>query len=41
MTERLIRQFATRTRDEWTDAFLGKDACVTPVLDPIEALRTE
>jgi alpha-methylacyl-CoA racemase len=41
MTERLIRQFATRTRDEWTDAFLGKDACVTPVLDPIEALTHE
>lgn len=41
MTERLIREFATRTRDQWTDAFLGKDACVTPVLDPIEALTHE
>jgi alpha-methylacyl-CoA racemase len=41
MTERLTREFATRTRDQWTDAFLGKDACVTPVLDPIEALTHE
>jgi alpha-methylacyl-CoA racemase len=41
MTERLTREFANRTRDQWTDAFLGKDACVTPVLDPIEALTHE
>jgi alpha-methylacyl-CoA racemase len=38
MTERLTREFAMHTRDQWTDSFFGKDACVTPVLDPIEAL---
>ncbi len=30
--------FASRTRDEWAEAFLGTDACVTPVLDYDEAL---
>jgi len=29
--------FATRTRDEWADAFAGTDACVTPVLGLREA----
>ncbi|GGH21120.1 CoA transferase [Alsobacter metallidurans] len=29
--------FATRTRDQWADAFAGTDACVTPVLDCAEA----
>jgi alpha-methylacyl-CoA racemase len=29
--------FAARTRDEWTAAFTGVDACVTPVLDLDEA----
>ena len=29
--------FATRTRDEWEDAFRGVDACVAPVLDMTEA----
>jgi alpha-methylacyl-CoA racemase len=29
--------FARRTRDEWTDAFQGTDACVTPVLGLGEA----
>ena len=29
--------FATRTRDEWTEAFAGVDSCVTPVLDMEEA----
>jgi alpha-methylacyl-CoA racemase len=30
-------RFATRTRDEWADAFAGTDACVTPVLSLTEA----
>jgi alpha-methylacyl-CoA racemase len=38
MTKRFTQEFANRTRDEWTETFLGKDACVTPVLDPVEAL---
>lgn len=29
---RFTEVFATRTRDEWTAAFEGTDACVTPVL---------
>jgi alpha-methylacyl-CoA racemase len=29
--------FATRTRDEWAEAFYGTDACVTPVLTFAEA----
>jgi alpha-methylacyl-CoA racemase len=28
--------FLTRTRDEWTAVFDGKDACVTPVVEPSE-----
>ena len=35
--ERLAAVFATRTRDEWADAFAGTDACVTPVLGLTEA----
>ena len=31
--ERLRELFASRTRDEWTTAFDGTDACVAPVLD--------
>ncbi|MEV4141261.1 CaiB/BaiF CoA-transferase family protein [Dactylosporangium sp. NPDC049742] len=31
------RIFATRSRDEWTEAFDGTDACVTPVLSMAEA----
>jgi alpha-methylacyl-CoA racemase len=27
----------TRTRDEWTARAAGTDACLTPVLDPLEA----
>ena len=30
-------RFATRTRDEWTAVFAGRDACVAPVLAPAEA----
>nr|KAJ3417926.1 hypothetical protein HK105_000583 [Polyrhizophydium stewartii] len=29
--------FKSKTRDEWTAVFMGKDACVTPVIDPDEA----
>jgi alpha-methylacyl-CoA racemase len=29
---RFTEVFATRTRDEWAEAFAGTDACVTPVL---------
>ena len=29
--------FASRTRDQWSDAFAGSDACVAPVLDMGEA----
>ncbi len=35
--ERLREIFASRTRDEWTAAFDGTDACVAPVLDWSEA----
>lgn len=34
---RVADRIATRTRDEWIDAFDGLDACVAPVLDPVEA----
>lgn len=30
-------QFLTRTRDEWAEIFMGRDACVTPVLSMQEA----
>lgn len=33
------RVFATRTREEWTEAFSGTDACVTPVLGLEEATK--
>jgi alpha-methylacyl-CoA racemase len=38
LREVLTAVFATRTRDEWADAFAGVDACVTPVLDLDEAV---
>jgi len=38
LREALTAAFATRTRDEWADAFAGVDACVTPVLDLDEAM---
>jgi alpha-methylacyl-CoA racemase len=31
------RRFAERTRDEWAEHFFDVDACVTPVLDFVEA----
>ncbi len=34
-------RFAGRTRDEWTHAFAGTDACVTPVLTWTEAATNE
>jgi alpha-methylacyl-CoA racemase len=33
MTERFAAVFKTKTRDEWTRIFEGKDACVAPVLE--------
>ena len=33
MIERFSEAFKTRTRDEWTDIFEGKDACVAPILN--------
>jgi alpha-methylacyl-CoA racemase len=36
---RIAEVFATRTRDEWTQHFSGTDACVAPVLTPLEAPR--
>jgi alpha-methylacyl-CoA racemase len=35
--EMLEHVFATKTRDEWEAIFAGTDACVTPVLDYVEA----
>lgn len=29
--------FATKTRDEWTEIFINRDACAVPVLSPTEA----
>lgn len=37
MTEAFSQAFATRTRDDWTRVFEGKEACVTPVLSLAEA----
>jgi len=34
---RVAAIFRTRTRDDWTAVFEGTDACVAPVLDPVEA----
>jgi alpha-methylacyl-CoA racemase len=31
--------FLTKSRDEWDDIFRDRDACVTPVLSPSEAVR--
>ena len=35
--ELLERVFKSKTRDQWTELFDGSDACVTPVLDMVEA----
>jgi len=37
--QRLAVAIKQRTRDEWTAVFADLDACVTPVLDPVEATR--
>lgn len=39
--DEMARIFRTRTRDEWAEAFRGKDACVSPVLSLGEALESE
>jgi alpha-methylacyl-CoA racemase len=37
LKQRLADIFRSRTREQWTEAFAGSDACVTPVLDLFEA----
>jgi alpha-methylacyl-CoA racemase len=37
MKARFASIFREKTRDEWTEIFLDRDACVTPVLSPREA----
>lgn len=39
MKERFATIFRTRTLAEWEAVFAGTDACVTPVLSPLEATR--
>jgi alpha-methylacyl-CoA racemase len=39
MAERFAQRFATRSRDDWARAAEGVDACLSPVLDFIEAAR--
>jgi alpha-methylacyl-CoA racemase len=39
MKERVGAIFRTKTRDDWTAIFGPRDACVVPVLRPIEALE--
>lgn len=38
LAKRFEATFAERTRDEWAAHFAGLDACVSPVLDPDEAV---
>jgi alpha-methylacyl-CoA racemase len=37
MKDRFTALFRTKSRDEWTEIFANRDACVTPVLSPSEA----
>ena len=37
MKQRFAKVFKSRTRDEWTEVFQGRDACVAPVLSLTEA----
>ena len=37
LRRRFAERFAQRTRDEWTTVFSELDACVVPVLSPLEA----
>ena len=39
MKERFTEIFLTKTRDKWTEIFESVNACVTPVLSPLEAAR--
>jgi alpha-methylacyl-CoA racemase len=41
LRERIAAVFATRSRDEWAQAFAGTDACVSPVLSMAEAPQSE
>ncbi len=41
MYDLFAERFASRTRDEWTEIFLGTDACVTPVLTWREAAAND
>ena len=41
MYDVFAERFARRTRDEWTEIFLGTDACVTPVLTWREAAAND
>ena len=38
LREIFAARFATKTRDEWEAIFIDRDACVTPVLSPSEAV---
>ena len=37
----LAETFLTKTRDEWSEWFQGKDICFAPVLDMVEAFENE
>ena len=37
MKRRFADLFRTKTRAEWEQVFAGTDACVSPVLSPVEA----
>ena len=39
MARRIAAAFLARTRDEWAEAFAGREACVSPVLSMTEATR--
>jgi len=39
--QRFAEVFASKTRDEWTEIFVGRDACATPVLSFAEAPSNE
>jgi alpha-methylacyl-CoA racemase len=41
MKERFAAIWRTRTRDEWAEIFRDTDACVSPVLSPVEAIAHE
>jgi alpha-methylacyl-CoA racemase len=40
-TERMSEVFLTKTREEWCEAFAGRDACFAPVLTMDEAMQHE